>query len=160
GWGDGRPREARAVQRRREVRSHRRVPDGEDCATRKVDRGDGTFAERRECTPRTREEPVYDDHCDFTVDRWGESRREVARGDARTSEPPRWPELALRAGGCRGCERAGARRASYTVVLTAGAKRFLCEVGEQRWPSFTPGSRWTFKVGVVTGSPDCGSLAP
>jgi hypothetical protein len=124
-----------------------------------VDRGDGTFAQRRECTPKYRQEPVYADRCDYTVDRWVEARRAVASGAAQ-GLAPHWPALSLRRGECRGCEREGARRTSYKVGLQAGGKRFLCEVPEERWASFQPGTSWSFKVGVVTGSPDCRSLQP
>jgi hypothetical protein len=158
-WCDSLPRAAYSVSRRREVRSHRRVEAGEDCRTVNVDRGDGTFSQRRECTPRYREEPVYDLRCVFTIDRWSESRREVARGGAGGA-PPSWPALSLRGGDCRGCEREGRRTTSYKVVLQAGSRRFTCDVPEARWASFTQGSKWAYKVGVVTGSPDCGSLTP
>ncbi len=157
-WCDSVPREAYGLSRHREVRSHRKVAAGEDCRNVNVDRGDGTFTQRRECTPRYRDEPVYDERCDFTVDRWGESRQASAGGEGH-APPPRWPELSLRAGSCRGCEREGRRQASYKVALATGeGKRLDCEVGEGDWPSFAPGSRWAVKLGVVTGSPDCQSL--
>ena len=157
-WCDSLPREAYGVSRHREVRSQRRVAAGEDCRNVNVDRGDGTFTQRRECTPRYRDEPIYADRCDFTVDRWSESRRATAQGEGQVPAP-RWPELSLRAGSCRGCEREGRRMAAYKVALaTSGNKRLECEVGEGEWPGFAPGSRWTVKLGVVTGSPDCKSL--
>jgi hypothetical protein len=159
-WCDSLPRDAYSVSRHREVRSHRRVPAGEDCRNVNVDRGDGTFTQRRECTPRYREEPVYDERCDFTVDRWGELRRATADGQDHALAPA-WPALSLRAGVCRGCEREGRRTSTYKVALTtADNKRLDCEVSEAQWPSFAPGSRWALKQGVVTGSPDCKSLKP
>jgi hypothetical protein len=133
------------------------VAAGEDCKTVNVDRGDGTFSPRRECTPRYREEPVYDQRCEFTVDRWAESRRATSTGKGN-APPPHWPQLSLRAGDCRGCEREGRRLGTYKVALLTGDKRFVCDVSESDWRSFEPGSKWAFKVGVVTGSPDCKSL--
>jgi hypothetical protein len=156
-WCDSLPRAAYSVSRHREVRSHRQIQVGEECRNVNVDRGDGTFAQRRECTPRYRQEPVYDERCDYTLDRWVESRRAVASGGA--PGPPQWPALQLRAGSCRGCEREGTRRTSYKVVLLAsGGKRFECQVDEPRFAALKPGTSWSFKVGVVTGAPDCGSL--
>ena len=156
-WCDALPRAAYGVSRHREVRSQRQIQVGEECRSVNVDRGDGTFAQRRECTPRYRQEPVYADRCDYSVDRWVESRRALASGVAQ-GLAPQWPALQLRAGDCRGCEREGARRSTYRVSLQAASKTFQCEVPEERFSAFQPGTLWAFKVGVVTGAPDCKSL--
>ena len=47
-------------------RSVEQVADGQECKTVRTDNGDGTFSERRDCVTRYREEPVYDDWCEFT----------------------------------------------------------------------------------------------
>ncbi|MDZ7705551.1 MAG: zinc ribbon domain-containing protein, partial [Trueperaceae bacterium] len=77
-WCDAMPRDAYSVRRSREIRSYNeyQVRTGEECSVRNVDNGDGTFRQERVCTDtyRTEREPVYDDFCDYTVDRWGFER--------------------------------------------------------------------------------------
>jgi membrane protease subunit (stomatin/prohibitin family) len=160
-WCDQMPSSARGVSRRKEVRSHERVEDGQDCHTRRVDRGNGTFSEQQECTPRYRDEPVYSDRCYFTVDRWTKSRSATAEGSS-IGDAPRWPDASLaRAGSCEGCEREGARHETYTVVFRDdGAKDHSCDFDEQRWASFSDGSRWKGALRVVGGGLDCASLSP
>lgn len=147
------------VGKRREVRGHTRVEDGQECTTRREDRGDGTFAQRQDCTPRYRDEPVYDEMCLVDSLRWGEVRKVTASGSGLTPAP-HWPELKLRAGDCRGCEREGRHEASYRVVLRVDERPLMCEVGENEFPAFKPGSAWTFKQGAVLGLPDCKTLKP
>jgi hypothetical protein len=159
-WCDQLPSEVRDVRRRHEVRSHERVADGQDCHTRKVDRGNGTFTEQQECAPRFRDEPVYADKCYFTVDRWTKARSATAEG-ASLGDAPRWPDLALaRAGRCVGCEREGARTENYVVVFRDDqAREHSCEFDQVRWSSFADGSRWAAQMGVVSGALDCNTLS-
>jgi predicted RNA-binding Zn-ribbon protein involved in translation (DUF1610 family) len=159
-WCDSLPADAYRVSRSREVRSHRQIPDGEECSTRRVDNGDGTFREVLDCKTRYRSEPVYDDRCHFTVNRWSVARKVKAVG-AGLAAAPHWPELTLRAGTCLGCEREGERGEVYRVQLqTTAGKALDCAVSEARWREMAEGSRWTVKVGLVTGSPACDSLRP
>ncbi|HVU04217.1 MAG TPA: hypothetical protein VHE30_20810 [Polyangiaceae bacterium] len=160
-WCDALPVDAVSVRRAREVRSHDRVPDGEDCHVRKVDRGNGTFVEKRECEPRYRDEPVYGDRCYFTVNRWRPSRKLGSSGSS-LAEAPVWPAVSsLRTGNCVGCEREGSRREKYVVELTdpKGTKQ-TCDVPEARWTGFADGSAWKGATRVVGGTLDCGSLVP
>jgi hypothetical protein len=160
-WCDQMPFSAHGVSRRKEVRSHDRVEDGQDCHTRRVDRGNGTFSEQQECTPRYRDEPVYSDRCYFTIDRWTKSRAATAEGSS-TGDAPRWPETSLsRPGSCEGCEREGQRHETYTVMFRDdGAQDHPCDFDEQRWASFSDGSRWKGALRVVGGGLDCDSLSP
>jgi hypothetical protein len=159
-WCDQLPAGAKDVSRQQEKRSSRRVQDGEDCQVRKVDRGDGTFTEKRECTPKYREEPVYADKCRFSVDRWRTVRTERASGGM--ADAPRFPAASLaRPGSCVGCEREGKRAETYAVVFKdAERKEHRCEFEEKRWSAFKPGSRWTGKLRTLVGSLDCDSLVP
>jgi hypothetical protein len=159
-WCDQMPSNARGVTHRREVRSHERVRDGEDCQTRRIDRGNGTFAEKQECTPRYRDEPVYADRCSFTVERWSKQRSATAEG-ASVSDAPHWPDPSLaRQGSCDGCEREGSRDETYTVVFRdQDAREHSCDFDQQRWTSFSDGSRWKGALGVVGGVLDCSSIA-
>ncbi len=159
-WCDQLPRGAYSVSRHREVRSHRQIPDGEDCTTRRVDQGDGTFREEQQCSPRYREEPVYDVKCDFTLDRWVQTRSAQASGQSLAEEAS-WPSLTLREGTCRGCERPGPREEKYLVHFrTDQGLTFSCPLPFDKWRGFGPGTRWGLDVGAVTGSPSCGSLRP
>lgn len=159
-WCGEMPCEAYDVERRREVRSTRRIPDGEDCSIRRVDNGDGTFTEREECTDRYTEEPMYDEKCTFSVERWQTVRTVDARG-ASVEDRPRWPELQLaRPGACRGCEREGKRTERYIVTLKNREESFECAFPEAKWASFAPGAALVIEKGGISGSPDCESLRP
>jgi hypothetical protein len=161
-WCDQMPHDAYRVSHERAVRSHRQVPDGQDCHTRRSDQGDGTFRESRECTPRYREEPIYDDRCNYTVDRWHHERAVVASGQEVTP-PPSWPATDLvRQGNCLGCEREGGRSETYTVSLLDAktGKTRGCDFEEARWASLAPGSEWVVDVGMYVDYTECSSLRP
>ena len=157
-WCDQMPAGAMSVSRHRDVRSHKQVPDGEDCHTRKVDNGNGTFSEHRECTPKTREEPVYDERCTFSVDRWAKERTVTATGASMT-DAPRWPSTNItRTGSCVGCEREGARSETYTVTLVdEKGGTDSCDVDPQKWTTLGDGTTWKGAVRLVGGL-DCSSL--
>jgi hypothetical protein len=159
-WCESVPLGARGVSRSREVRSQRRIPDGQDCRTRKVDRGNGTFVEKQECSTRYREEPVYDDRCHYTIDRWAVERTLSASG--ASTEGVRWPDLGpLPTGTCLGCERPGSRKESYTVELTdSHATKQTCDVDVAKWTGFRDGSRWKGGIRVIGGGLDCSTLTP
>lgn len=159
-WCDSVPFAARSIHRTREVRSHRRIPDGQDCRMRKVDRGNGTFVERQECSPRYRDEPVYDDRCYYTIERWAVARTVDASGTSVNGV--RWPDLgALRTGACLGCERPGAKKETYTVELTDPKGRTqTCDVDQNRWASLQDHSRWKGGIRVMGGGLDCSTLTP
>jgi hypothetical protein len=158
-WCDSKPSDAYSVRKESKVRSHNKVPDGEDCSTRRVDNGDGTFSEKRECKPKYREEPVYDDWCSYSVDRWKKDR--TVRADGSTlSETPAWPVVKLsRTGTCKGCEREGPRGETYTVRFASPeGKSHTCDFSQTQWATYAAGSEYESKVGVLTGKLDCGGL--
>jgi hypothetical protein len=157
-WCDSMPSDAYSVSRRREQRSTRRVQDGESCEIERVDQGDGTFREQRVCSPTYREEPVYDDRCYFTVDRWVTVDTVTASGMS-LADAPVWPQTNLRrSGNCLGCQREGGRDEAYILVLQIGDQQHRCEVSFSDWQNAAVESTWTLQVSVVTGQPDCGSL--
>lgn len=159
-WCDVMPADAFSVSRRSEVRSYRQIPDGQECSTMRVDNGDGTYSERRECRTRYREEPVYDQMCYFTVNRWGYERSVRADGDSVNDEPY-WPDTNItQSGTCIGCEREGDRQARYIVHFRADSDDYTCDLEQSAWMSMPIESTWTFKVGVLTNQPDCNSLEP
>lgn len=155
-WCNDMPRSAREVTRSRKKRSTKQVADGETCATRKVDNGNGTFTERQECKTKYRDEPVYADFCTFTIDRWTRVRSETAKG---AEDPPRWPEPVLaKTGSCVGCERVGTRSERYRVQF-AGSPDDACSVAASRFATFSVGSRWKAERRALTGGLVCDSLA-
>lgn len=161
-WCDELPAGARDIERRRAVRKHEDVQVGEDCQTRKTDRGDGTFTEQQECKPRYEKKPVHDDKCEFTLERW--SKVTTAKAEGSTTEPaPAWPEVKLARTGCEapGCEREGERREKYTVEFknSDDGELATCEFEAARWQSIKAGQSFKAKVGVVGGRLDCASLS-
>lgn len=159
-WCDSMPSGAYSVSRSREQRSTRSIADGQECSTRDVDRGNGTFERRRECHTKYREEPVYDMRCSYTIDRWGKDRTQTARGTGTQPEPS-WPPVDLRRSGCNslGCEREGPRRETYTLSLTgADHKSYSCDVPVAQWQRVGDGTSKTIPIGVITGSPECDKL--
>lgn len=162
-WCDKMPAGAEEVSRSKEKRSTKKVEDGEDCKIRKVDQGDGTFKEKKECSPKYKEEPVYDSKCRYRVRKWKADRTEKASGSS-LEDKPRWPELSLgRTGTCDGCERKGESTQTYTVRFldTASKKEQTCDFpDEAKWSSFKKASKWTGSVGGLTGNLDCDSLKP
>ena len=161
GWCDALPSGAYDVSRERRQREKRRVEDGQDCTTVRVDQGDGTFREEKKCTPRYREEAVTDDYCQYTVSRWSAERTVRAAG-ADADAKPRWPEARLaRQGECRGCERTAAKKERYVVRLRVdGDGDAECEVAEEAWRAMSPGSRWRARRRILGGSLACDGLRP
>ena len=157
-WCSSMPSDAYSVHRSREVRSTREIPDGQECHTVRKDNGDGTYSTSQQCSTRYRSEPVYDDKCSYTVDRWGVSRTERAQG-AGVSPAPSWPPLRIaRPGGCLGCEREGARRETLTLRLDGPKRDWDCDVDAGRWQALVDGARAQVKVRVITGGAVCTSL--
>ena len=160
-WCDSMPGDAYSVTRRTEQRDTQRIPDGQECTTRRVDNGDGTFSEQQQCQTTYREEPIYDDRCYFTVDRWGYERSVTAQGNGLNDEPT-WPETNIsRPGNCLGCEREDSNRLeSYEVVLREGDNEYICNLSQEAWENMPIESIWKFQIGVLSGQPDCESLEP
>ena len=164
-WCDSMPGDAYAVSQSREQRSTRQVPDGEVCRDERIDKGDGTFVKHRECSPRYRDEPVYDNRCRFQVNRW-RAYRSVKAG-SETAAQPMWPSIGtLNSGGLAfsnglaggmGAERAGQRSESYVLALQSDGKRWTCNVPESVWNKYQEGASLPIKVRLVGGAV-CSSL--
>ncbi len=159
-WCDSMPGDAYSVSRRKEQRSTKQIPDGQECHTKNVDRGNGSFERREVCETKYRSEPVYDTRCYYTVDRWQRERSVEAAGGLADS--PRWPQLPpLRSGGCRGCEREGPHHETYVVELDSSeGKHYSCDKAENEWRALAEGKSFPMKVRVMTDGADCGSLHP
>lgn len=158
-WKDAVPLGAEGVSCQQAERSTKQVPDGEDCQAQRVDNGDGSFSEKQVCTPRFRDEPVYDQKCSFTVVRWVLDRTERAEGAGLTPEPA-WPSVVLgQAGDCLGCEREATRAETYTVTFVADDGEALsCTTDADRWRGLALSSTWIAPVGLLSDSIDCAAL--
>jgi hypothetical protein len=160
-WCDAVPGDAYGVSSSSEIRSYRKIADGESCTTERVDQGDGTFATRQHCETRYREDPVYDRKCYFTVNRWRYARSLTATGNDRE---PHYPQLQLlNPGNCLGCEREAQRVAGYFLHLTAvagDAAPYRCETSESVWWQAAQQSLWTVKIGMLSGKTHCDTLEP
>lgn len=157
-WCSAMPSGAHNVSRTRKQRSTNRIPDGQTCSTRNVDRGDGTFERKQECTTKYKEEPVYDQYCSYEVDKWAKARSVNAKGTMANS--PQWPSVGeLRTGSMVGAEREGARHETYTVKL-GGPKgeSWSCDYSQAQWQGLAEGSTHEVAVRVLTGGVDCGSI--
>ena len=157
-WCDEIPARADHIRRSSKVRDHEKVADGQECKTRRVDNGDGSYTQKRECKTKYRKEPIYDDWCKFSVDRWTTDRTEESTGISR-STTPRWPTVQLsKTGSCIGCEREGNRSERYTVIFQGEENRqHSCTFNQTRWQRIEPGTRYSATVGVLNRL-DCGSL--
>ena len=158
-WCNQLPLDAHFVTRSREVRSHNKVQDGETCVRKRADKGNGAFSERKECTPKYRDEPVYDMKCHFTADRWRALPPITAQG-ASLSDAPHWPSVNLKTGTCIGCQREAGRQEKYLVDFRRDkdGKTFDCTVDATRWAAIKEGSKWKVNIGALSGVADCDSL--
>lgn len=155
-WCSELPSDARQVSRRREQRGAERVPDGEECRLQRQDQGDGTFKEVNTCTPRFKEQPRFEDKCDYVVEKWHAERQAKAEGSAR-APAPYWPSVACSPPN----EREGARREAYTVQFQdAAGETYRCELPERSWKALIPGVAYRGQVRRLVGALDCASLAP
>jgi hypothetical protein len=159
-WCDRMPADAYSVDRRREVRSHRKVADGQSCSEVKTDLGDGTYRSTQHCETRYRKEPVYADICRYRVDRWRTQRQETTSAESVDVEP-HWPAVQLaQVGDCLGCEREGTRTESYVMRLAAGELSADCELDQSTWQRARRGDRFRARAGGVFSDVQCGSLSP
>ena len=161
GWCDELPSGSREIARRKEQRGSDKVEDGQDCKVKRKDKGDGTFKETKECTPKYKSVPKMSDKCDYDVTAWKVARSLKASGAKETA--PSWPSVpSLRLGTCLGCERTGSRAESY-IVTVRDAKTGAsdeCKVAEPKWQSFKVGQAVVGNRAVVSGSIDCASVVP
>ena len=159
-WCDALPAGAYEVTRAPEQRSTRKVEAGQDCVDSRVDMGDGTFTKRHECTPRYRNEPVFDEKCSYRINRWQVLRADRLTGGA--SLAPAWPVPLLAnpaLGGERlGAQRLGSRSETYRVKLqSAAGEVWTCDLAPAAWSDLAENQHLTMKV-RGTGGADCSSL--
>jgi len=155
-WCEAMPSSAYSVSRGQEIRSHRQVPDGQECKEKRVDKADGTFVKRKECSTKYRDEPVYDDKCRYTIDRWHVARTLKTGGDA--GQLPAWPSTETIRGvsqgltGRLGDERLGQRHEDYAVTLSNGSKTWHCNVQAELWSHLKPSTTVAVKIRSIGGA--------
>jgi hypothetical protein len=160
-WCDRKPAKSKTVSKTQKQRSTKKVQDGETCSVRKIDRGNGTFTEQKECKPKYKEEPVYDDYCQFELRKWARVRTDRASGSQ--TEPPVWPTTQLRrTGRCVGCEREGKRTELYEVYFKEpnSAEESACSFDQSQWTAIAVGSHWDGEQRRMGGGLVCSSLKP
>jgi hypothetical protein len=159
-WCDSLPSGAHALDRHREQRSTKQIPDGQNCVTTRKDQGNGTFKEVQECTPKYKSEPVMDDKCDYEAETWRTERTAKAHGSA--TDAPSWPSTSITRAGCTslGCEREGHRSETYDVLVTEpkSGEKTTCTFDSSKWGGFSVGASYDGKIGAVTGHIECDSL--
>ena len=155
-WCEAMPVAAYAVSRSQEIRSHRQAADGQECKEQRVDKADGTFVKRKECSTKYREEPVYDDKCHFMINRWHVVRQLKASGDASQMPVRPTTEMVLSQNsgliGRLGDERLGQRHEDYSVTLSNGTKNWHCSVQEELWKRIKPSSAVAVKIRTIGGA--------
>ena len=158
-WCQSLPAGAMQVSRSQKVKDYRSIPDGQSCQTRRVDNGDGTFHERRECETLYRQEPIYASWCSYRINRWQVQRTAVSSGNGEFENMPAWPAFQLASiGRCVGCEREGRKSQRYSVYFTDQRnKEHRCEFSHEQWQQYQKQSTWKATSNLLTGL-DCGSL--
>ncbi|MEZ4670327.1 MAG: zinc ribbon domain-containing protein [Anaerolineae bacterium] len=147
-------------QRYEQVGSHR-VPDGQECRTKQIDQGDGTFREEEQCTTTYRDEPDYGYVCYYVVNTWLPSREARAEGDKSTSLV--WPDTNIRNSGCLiiGCEQEGSRSEQYVLTFKGdGDRTFECPVSYDLWNESNIERGFNIEVGQILKDFRCNTLKP
>lgn len=161
------PNDAYDVSRHTETRT-RKVADGqtcrEECDTRRVDQGDGSFRNERVCrdvcTTKYRDERYTVDVCNYTIDRWRDGRD--IKVDQKTNPAPFWPEYSLAAGsGSRslGQERVDSREEVYILLFEReDGDEAKCEFEDMSvWSRFTDNQTVQMDFNIL-GNPVCDTL--
>ena len=144
-------------------RSSNKVADGQDCKTVQRDKGNGSFEEVQQCTPRYRNEPVYDTYCDYWVMEWVEDKDRTVTAVADNGEEPPWPETGVKKGGLamEGSLREGARTEVFTVDLKEKSGReHHCDLSKDTWEKLKKGTQARGTVRARSGEIVCSDLKP
>ena len=153
-WRNEVPSDARSVSCVIKQRSTKKIPDGEDCKMKKVDKKDGTFEQVKTCTPKYRSEPVNDDWCSYTVRGWQEVDRIKTAGAGMV---PAWPTAGLppdQHTETLGARRKGAQREKHMLELGGQS----CEVSAAVWKKYADGVAVTVEVRARSEAIVCDSL--
>lgn len=154
-WCSSMPSDAYNVSSFRDVRSHKDVADGQTCHTEKRDRGDGSYSTQRICQTKYRREPVYDNRCNYSVNRWRFSNSVLAKGDGNIK--PHDPDVSRYKNSTQflGSKRIGSKSESYKVDFLYVEKNkdnvSGCLYNQPYWESFTLNGKHNGKVRMIGG---------
>jgi hypothetical protein len=153
-WKEDVPSGATDVSCKKEKRGSKKVKDGETCKTRKKDQGDGTYKEVKECEPKYRSEPTYDQKCSYKVKKWTDGKTHRASGT--TKDSVKWPSV--KTSGSK--QREGKKTETYTLKLSevSGGKKHDCDVPLKTWKKLDKGDKVSAKKRAMTGGLDCSSV--
>ena len=157
-WCNELPAGANVVHRAMEEKGKKKVPDGETCKDIRIDKRDGTFTKKRECTPKYKETPEMAYKCRYRVNSWKVVRTDKAQS-TQGSEPA-WPAPRLYAAGGNilGNERLASRREVLSVQLQPAKGEVLtCALKPEVWSRLKVGDVVTAKV-RASGGADCDEL--
>jgi hypothetical protein len=157
-WKHQLPSGARTLRCRDKTYETKKVPDGQDCQMRRVDKGDGTFEERQECTTKYRDEPIERPWCTYLIFRWKEIDRKVAETD--DGGEPAWPATGVTPGPQQaGARREGERQEVFELDLVeSNGKKHTCAVGQALWKQAGKGAALEGEVRARSGEIVCSSL--
>lgn len=157
-WRHTLPSGARTLSCRDKTYETKKVADGQDCQMRRVDKGDGTFEERQECTTKYRDEPIKRSWCTYAIYRWKEIDVKVT-STSDGSEPP-WPDTGVKPGPQQaGARREGERKEVFEVELAeSNGKKHTCAVGQTLWKKLGKGAAAKGEVRARSGEIVCDSL--
>ncbi|MCA9676476.1 MAG: zinc ribbon domain-containing protein [Kofleriaceae bacterium] len=159
-WQDHLPTSARTLSCRDKQFDSRKVPDGEDCQVRRVDKGDGTFQEKKECTPKYKSEPINKPWCRYAIYRWTQIDEKSAQGDGAGERT--WPDTGVKPGPqVPGARREGTRKETFVIELkeAKGGKTHRCDVGEATWKKLPAGTAVKAEVRARSGEIVCSTLS-
>lgn len=154
-WCSSMPSDAYNVKSFRDVRSHRQVADGQTCHTEKKDRGDGSYTSERVCQTKYRREPVYDNRCNYMVNRWRFSNKELSSGTG--SSKPYDPDVSKykSVGNILGSKRVAGRNENYTVSFRyqddGKSVSENCYYSQNTWSLFNINGQHQGKVRMIGG---------
>ena len=162
-WCDAMPSDAYSVSRSTQQRGTSSSTEGggdcsEVCDWVNVDNGDGTFGSSYECysscsSGTTVETPVYDEWCDYTVDRWVVDHVETAAGEG-TSPAPHWPSVTT-----GGDTKRGAETETYTVEFQdVDGNTDGCNFSQETWNAMWVGNQCPARRRVITKGVVCAKI--
>ena len=158
-WKDELPTKAENVSCTEKERSTKKIPDGEDCKTVKQDKGDGSFIEKQECTPKYKEIPVMDQYCTYRIEKWTAVSPLTSSGTDLNPYPPKGniKECSITT---VGCQKKGSKSETYTVQFQStedAGKSYSCDFAQEVWKTYTVGTKFDAQVSLL-GALDCASL--
>lgn len=155
-WCKELPSGAHSIRRTQEEKGKKKVPDGETCKEVKIDKRDGTFTKKRECTPKYKEIPEMADKCHYRINTWKVVRTDKAQGSKGTE--PKWPAPRVSVvssffANTIGNERLGNRREGFSAQLQSSKGESLsCSIKPEVWSDLKVGDVLTVKVRGTGGA--------